>query len=113
MASVVASTARGFYRIGRMKYMTSETERTTDMAARYDAADVEARWYETWERRGYFKPDPDSNAPTFVITIPPPNVTGELHMGHALTYGIEDVLARFKRMQGHNTLVLPGTDHAG
>lgn len=93
--------------------MTSETERTTDMAARYDAADVEARWYETWERRGYFKPDPDSNAPTFVITIPPPNVTGELHMGHALTYGIEDVLARFKRMQGHNTLVLPGTDHAG
>jgi valyl-tRNA synthetase len=93
--------------------MTSETERTIDMAARYDPAEVEARWYETWERRGYFAPDPNSSAPTFVITIPPPNVTGELHMGHALTYGIEDVLARFKRMQGFNTLVLPGTDHAG
>jgi valyl-tRNA synthetase len=94
-------------------YMTSETERDIDVAARYNPTDVEARWYETWERRSYFAPDPDSGAPTFVITIPPPNVTGELHMGHALTYGIEDVLARFKRMQGFNTLVLPGTDHAG
>lgn len=93
--------------------MTSETERTVDMAARYDPAEVEARWYETWERRGYFAPNGGSTVPTFVITIPPPNVTGELHMGHALTYGIEDVLARFKRMQGFNTLVLPGTDHAG
>jgi valyl-tRNA synthetase len=93
--------------------MTSETERSVDMAARYDPAEVEAHWYETWERRGYFAPDASSAAPTFVITIPPPNVTGELHMGHALTYGIEDVLARFRRMQGFNTLVLPGTDHAG
>lgn len=93
--------------------MTSETERSIDLAARYDPAAVEARWYETWERRGYFSPDPNSDAATFVITIPPPNVTGELHMGHALTYGVEDILGRFKRMQGFNTLVLPGTDHAG
>ncbi len=93
--------------------MTSKTERSNQLAARYDPAAVETRWYEIWERRGYFAPDPISDAPTFVITIPPPNVTGELHLGHALTYGIEDILGRFKRMQGFNTLLLPGTDHAG
>jgi valyl-tRNA synthetase len=93
--------------------MTHEAEQAVGMTARYDPAQVEARWYETWERLGYYAPDASSSSPTFVITIPPPNVTGELHMGHALTYGIEDVLARFKRMQGFNTLVLPGTDHAG
>lgn len=93
--------------------MTSETADRTEMAPRYDSSRVEQRWYETWERRGYFKPDMTSGAPRFVVTIPPPNVTGDLHMGHALTYGIEDVLARFKRMQGFNTLILPGTDHAG
>jgi valyl-tRNA synthetase len=58
-------------------------------------------------------PDPGSKRPPFVIAIPPPNVTGELHLGHALTYGIEDILGRFKRMQGFDTLILPGTDHAG
>jgi valyl-tRNA synthetase len=93
--------------------MTSEMAERASMAPRYDPSDVEARWYAEWERRGYFQPDMASSAPPFVITIPPPNVTGELHMGHALTYGIEDVLARFKRMQGFNTLILPGSDHAG
>jgi valyl-tRNA synthetase len=93
--------------------MTSETADRATLASRYDPSGVEGRWYEFWERAGYFKPDMSSNAPAFVITIPPPNVTGELHMGHALTYGIEDIVGRFKRMQGFNTLILPGTDHAG
>jgi valyl-tRNA synthetase len=93
--------------------MTSEMAERASMAPRYDPSEVEARWYAEWERRGYFQPDMSSSATPFVITIPPPNVTGELHMGHALTYGIEDILARFKRMQGFNTLILPGTDHAG
>jgi valyl-tRNA synthetase len=83
------------------------------MAPRYDPAEVEPRWYSRWEGMGYFRPDPQSVAPVFVITIPPPNVTGDLHLGHALTYGIEDILGRFKRAQGFNTLILPGTDHAG
>jgi valyl-tRNA synthetase len=85
----------------------------TEMQPRYDPKDVEARWYLTWERDGRFKPDPDSRREPFVITIPPPNVTGELHLGHALTYGIEDLIGRFKRMQGFDTLILPGMDHAG
>lgn len=83
------------------------------MPPRYDHGDVERRWYEQWESSGYFRPDPNSNAPSFVITIPPPNVTGDLHIGHALTYGIEDILGRFKRLQGFNTLIVPGMDHAG
>lgn len=84
-----------------------------DMASQYDAARAEATRYSWWEERGYFRPDPESDAPPFVITIPPPNVTGDLHLGHALTYGIEDILGRFRRMQGFNTLILPGVDHAG
>ncbi|MGI8967999.1 MAG: valine--tRNA ligase [Chloroflexota bacterium] len=93
--------------------MTTEQAPEVAIPSRYDPHAVEARWYEVWEQAGYFQPDPGSSAPTFVITIPPPNVTGDLHMGHALTYGIEDILGRFKRMQGYNTLILPGTDHAG
>ncbi len=83
------------------------------MAPKYNPAEAERRWYPFWEEHGYFRPSMDSDAAPFVITIPPPNVTGELHLGHALTYGIEDILGRFKRMQGFNTLLLPGTDHAG
>ena len=83
------------------------------MAARYDPSSVELRWYAAWERGGLFQPDLTSDRPVFAITIPPPNVTGDLHVGHALTYGIEDVIGRFKRMQGYNTFILPGTDHAG
>lgn len=80
---------------------------------KYDPAEVETRIYSGWEGAGLFQPDMESTADPFVITIPPPNVTGELHLGHALTYTIEDVLGRYKRMRGLNTLILPGTDHAG
>ncbi|MGI8826088.1 MAG: valine--tRNA ligase [Chloroflexota bacterium] len=93
--------------------MTSETDARPDMAPAYRPAEVEERCYAWWEETGLFRPDPNSTRPTFCITIPPPNVTGDLHMGHALTYGIEDVLGRYKRMRGFKTLILPGTDHAG
>jgi valyl-tRNA synthetase len=74
---------------------------------------VEEKWYSRWEQQGYFYADVEEERRPYCITIPPPNVTGELHMGHALQHSIHDVLIRFKRMQGYNALCLPGTDHAG
>jgi valyl-tRNA synthetase len=79
---------------------------------RYDPTDVEQRWYPLWEARGYFRGDPDRPGPPFSIVIPPPNVTGSLHLGHALDNTLQDVLVRFKRMDGFNTVWIPGTDHA-
>ncbi|MBM2811915.1 MAG: valS, partial [Chloroflexi bacterium] len=79
----------------------------------YDPKEVEARWYQRWVDAGYFKPDPDPSKPTFCIIMPPPNVTGELHLGHALTAAVEDLLVRWHRMRGDATLWLPGRDHAG
>ncbi len=79
----------------------------------YDHRDVEARWYAWWRDNGHFRADNQSDAEPFTIVIPPPNVTGSLHMGHALTLTIQDVLVRHKRMCGYNALWLPGTDHAG
>ena len=66
-----------------------------------------------WEEHGYFKPSEDRSAEPFNIVIPPPNVTGQLHMGHALNNTLQDILIRTKRMQGYNTMWIPGTDHAG
>jgi valyl-tRNA synthetase len=80
---------------------------------RYEPAAVEARWYPEWEKRGYFHADPDTPGKPFSIVIPPPNVTGSLHMGHALNNTLQDVMVRLKRMDGFNTLWMPGTDHAG
>jgi valyl-tRNA synthetase len=79
----------------------------------YVPADVEPRRYEAWVEAGYFAPDPDSSAPAFTIVIPPPNVTGSLHIGHALDHTEIDALVRRRRMQGYNALWLPGMDHAG
>lgn len=79
----------------------------------YDPHQVEEKWYHFWEEKGYFKADPNSDKPPFSIVIPPPNVTGSLHMGHALNNTLQDILTRWRRMQGYNTLWLPGTDHAG
>jgi valyl-tRNA synthetase len=79
----------------------------------YNAQEVEARWYQLWESRGYFRADAKSKAPAFVIVMPPPNVTGSLHMGHMLNFTVHDVIVRRKRMMGFNTLWLPGMDHAG
>ena len=79
----------------------------------YDPREVEARWYAIWEKAGYFHGDEKSEKPAFSMAIPPPNITGSLHMGHALSYTIEDIVTRYQRMLGKNTLWLPGTDHAG
>jgi valyl-tRNA synthetase len=80
---------------------------------RYDPSAAEQRWYPVWEERGYFRAEPTSDKPPYCIVIPPPNVTGSLHWGHALNNTLQDVLIRMKRMDGFNTLWLPGTDHAG
>ena len=79
----------------------------------YEPQQVEGRIYEMWENAGCFKGDPDRSKKPFSIVMPPPNVTGQLHMGHALDCTLQDILTRFKRMQGYSTLWLPGVDHAG
>jgi len=86
-----------------------------DIAKQYDPAQAEKEHYERWEKNGYFAPEinKDPAAPVFTIVIPPPNVTGSLHMGHALQHTMMDVMTRHKRMSGYRTLWLPGTDHAG
>ena len=86
-----------------------------DIAKQYDPTQAEKEHYERWEKNGYFAPEinKDPSAPVFTIVIPPPNVTGSLHMGHALQHTMMDVMTRHKRMSGYRTLWLPGTDHAG
>ena len=79
----------------------------------FDPAHFEQRWYSRWEKDGRFQPAGPAGSPRFVMVIPPPNVTGRLHIGHAYGRTVEDILARWKRMQGHRVLWLPGTDHAG
>jgi valyl-tRNA synthetase len=79
----------------------------------YEPAEVEARWYKFWEENGLFHADPHSEKPPYSLVIPPPNVTGALHMGHALNNTLQDVLCRFKRLTGYEVLWMPGTDHAG
>src|SRR6202795_1051744 len=86
-----------------------------DLTKNYEPKEFESKRYQEWESRGYFEAK-DQNAPgqkAFCIVIPPPNVTGALHMGHALTNTIQDILVRWRRMHGDNALWLPGTDHAG
>lgn len=83
------------------------------MAKTYDPSQVEEKWYKYWEDSGYFTPKVDPDKEPFSIVMPPPNVTGSLHLGHAMDNTLQDILTRFKRMQGYNTLWLPGTDHAG
>ena len=79
----------------------------------YDPGTVERKWYAFWEENRFFHADPASGKPPYSIVIPPPNITGILHLGHVLNNTIQDVLVRFKRMQGFETLWMPGTDHAG
>lgn len=83
-----------------------------ELAKNYDPKDIEDRLYEKWVKKGYFHAEPDSGKKPFTIVIPPPNITGQLHMGHALDNTMQDILVRFKRMQGYNALWQPGTDHA-
>jgi valyl-tRNA synthetase len=86
---------------------------SVELSKGYEPQDVEKRWLEYWDRQGSFTADAESRAEPFSIVIPPPNVTGTLHMGHALNITLQDVLCRYKRQRGFNVLWVPGTDHAG
>jgi len=85
----------------------------TELSPQYDASSIEPPLYRDWESRGLFTPDPQSGKRPFVMVIPPPNVTAVLHMGHGLNNTVQDVIVRFERMRGRDTLWVPGTDHAG
>src|SRR5271166_6931344 len=86
---------------------------TTELPKQYDPKEAQQRWLQFWENQGYHHSRPDQARKPFTIVIPPPNVTGALHMGHALNNTLQDVLIRWRRMQGYNALYMPGTDHAG
>ena len=88
-------------------------ENKKELAATFSPAEIEGRLYKKWQDAGYFKADAKSKKPPFTIVIPPPNVTGSLHIGHALDHTIQDLLIRMKRMKGFEALWLPGMDHAG
>jgi len=88
---------------------------STEFPKTYDAKDAEDRIYALWEKSGFFAPEklPGERKEKFVAAIAPPNITGELHMGHALEHTLQDIIFRMKRMQGYKTLWVPGIDHAG
>ncbi|KAM0855916.1 hypothetical protein ACQ4PT_049477 [Festuca glaucescens] len=92
---------------GQKKLLASQ------MAKQYSPSAVEKSWYTWWESSQYFVADAASSKPPFVIVLPPPNVTGALHIGHAITVAIEDAMIRWRRMSGYNALWVPGMDHAG
>src|SRR2546421_3206713 len=91
----------------------TETINSASLPKAYEPQTVETKWYRFWEEGGYFKPQPGATGPPFAISMPPPNVTGALHLGHAITATIEDIMIRYHRMQGDETLWVPGEDHAG
>src|ERR1700730_15804666 len=85
----------------------------SELPKAYEAKTIDTKWYQFWEGHHFFKANPFSSKPPYCIVMPPPNVTGVLHMGHALVSTLQDILIRWKRMLGFETLWLPGTDHAG
>ncbi|MDD3695679.1 MAG: valine--tRNA ligase [Lentisphaeria bacterium] len=85
----------------------------SSLSRAYDPAEVEKKWYSTWEERGYFHADPQSDKPAYSIVIPPPNVTGMLTLGHVLNNSLQDILIRFEKLRGREVCWVPGTDHAG
>jgi len=93
--------------------MTEAPKTKYEMPKAYEPGKVEAKWYKFWLEKGYFTPEIDPEKKPFVIIMPPPNVTGELHIGHAITDTLEDIMTRWHRMKGEPTLWLPGLDHAG
>ena len=84
-----------------------------DIPKTYSPKSAENKWYSFWEEGGHFKPSEGTKKESYCIVMPPPNVTGQLHMGHALDITTQDALIRYKRMKGYKTLYLPGMDHAG
>ena len=89
------------------------TQELSEIPRAYEPGQIEQKWYDFWLKQGYFTPRIDPDKKPFVIIMPPPNVTGELHLGHALTAALEDIMTRWHRMKGEPALWLPGTDHAG
>ena len=85
----------------------------SDLPKQYNPAAAQQRWYACWESKGFFHSEPNPAKKPYCIVIPPPNVTGALHLGHALNNTLQDILVRQKRMQGFEALWMPGTDHAG
>ena len=81
------------------------------MKKRYDPGEVEGKWQNFWEEKKYFLPHATSRGSSFSMVMPPPNITGSLHMGHAFNHTLQDILARYKRMQGYEVLWVPGIDH--
>ena len=92
--------------------MCTECSTKRELAKTYDPKGIEGRLYGKWEKNGYFHAEVDRSKKPFTIIMPPPNITGQLHMGHALDNTMQDILTRYKRMQGYNALWQPGTDHA-
>ncbi|HEY3259722.1 MAG TPA: class I tRNA ligase family protein, partial [Pseudonocardiaceae bacterium] len=92
---------------------TRPTEQRTTLPPQWNPAEVEMALYQRWVDAGHFVADASSDRPPFCIVLPPPNVTGDLHMGHALDHTLMDILIRRRRMQGYEALWLPGMDHAG
>jgi valyl-tRNA synthetase len=108
----VNSTVEGDLKDFTGMLMFSKISRIAPMEASYDPERVEASWYSWWEKNDLFKPDPNATE-TYTIPIPPPNVTGSLHLGHGLTVAIQDCMIRWNRMKGKSVLYVPGLDHAG
>jgi valyl-tRNA synthetase len=98
---------------GNQMTEANENKLQTEMPTTYDPKEAEKKWYDYWIRNEFFKAGGRPDAQTYTIVIPPPNVTGMLHIGHALDNTLQDILVRTKRMQGFDTLWLPGSDHAG
>lgn len=90
-----------------------DTKKNNFLSKTYDPKLVEQKWYDFWKEKGYFHAEVEEDKEPFCIVMPPPNVTGSLHLGHALDNTLQDILIRWRRMQGYNTLWVPGTDHAG
>lgn len=95
------------------KKQDNESDKYKELPRFFEPQNIEERWYNFWNDTGCFKPTEDKKSPCFSIVIPPPNITGSLHMGHALNITLQDILCRWKRMSGYRVLWVPGTDHAG
>ena len=111
MASLAPEHAFGLY--NQRFLQITKNSIMTELAKSFDPADIEKTWRTAWEQRGYFAASMDASQPSFCVQLPPPNVTGTLHMGHAFNQTIMDGLTRYHRMRGFNTAWVPGTDHAG
>jgi valyl-tRNA synthetase len=103
----------GRYNLRSARSIAIQTKSQRRMDKHFDPSTYEGKWQAYWAEGGFYEADPRSGRPKFCIMIPPPNVTGKLHMGHALQSTLQDLLTRWRRMQGHEALWLPGTDHAG